>query len=159
MKLDWDEPLNKNDVECWKIFHQQLSDLNNIKIPRWLQNTSNRQIELIGFADASKKAYGAAIYVRSIEKDRVFCNLLTSKSRVAPLKEVTIPRLELCAAKLLAELMNEVRTKCNLTYVRYFLFTDSTITLHWIMKDASNFKTFVATRISAIQNCTDVNSW
>lgn len=159
MKLDWDDPLSDQNVEIWKNFHQQLTQLNKIKIPRWLETTANRKIELIGFADASKKAYGATIYVRSFDNEQIHCNLLTSKSRVAPLKEQTIPRLELCAAKLLAELMSEVREKCKLTYARYFLFTDSTITLHWIKKESSNFKTFVAARISAIQKCTDVNSW
>lgn len=159
LKLDWDEKLSDQNIEVWKQFHNKLTQLNQLRIPRWLQTTATRQIELIGFADASTKAYGAAIYVRSFSDERIFCNLLTSKSRVAPLKRTTIPRLELSAAKLLAELMTEVRSKCGLNYVRYFLFTDSMITLHWIRKNSSNFKSFVANRISVIQNCTEIDSW
>lgn len=159
VKLNWDEELCDALKAEWSDIYQQLSELNCLRIPRWLQTTSNRTIELIGFADASKKAYGAAIYLRVTDGNEYWCSLLTSKSKVAPLKTVSIPRLELCAAELLAILMNQVIIELKLDYVPYFLFTDSMITLHWIRGDLSNMKTFVSNRVAAIQRNSAVKLW
>lgn len=159
LKLEWDEPLCEQNVKVWMDFHKQLILLNKVRIPRWLQTTATRRIELIGFADASAKAYGAVIYVRTFDDNFISCQLLTSKSRVAPLKEISIPRLELCAVELLVKLMNEVRSQCELKYVRYYMFTDSMIVLRWIKKDATNFKTFVANRILIIQKYSQDDVW
>lgn len=114
LKIEWDEPLSEGNIKIWMDFHNQLNLLNQVRIPRWLQTTTTRRIELIGFADASTKAYGATIYVRSFDDNYVDCHLLTSKSRVAPLKEVSIPRLELCAALLSRGLSTGELLNCSL---------------------------------------------
>ena len=97
-----------------------------------MKTTKGREIELIGFADASEKGYGAVVYVRCASGQTVWINLLTSRTKVAPLKTTSLPRLELNAAVKLAELMYIVRTKCDLEYVPYQCYSDSTITLSWI---------------------------
>ncbi|GBN30577.1 hypothetical protein AVEN_75144-1 [Araneus ventricosus] len=80
--------------------------VNSINVRRWILNEQSIIVELHGFADASELAYGAVIYVESINSyGDSEVKLLISKSRVEPLKFVTIPRLELCAAVLLSKLM------------------------------------------------------
>lgn len=106
-----------------------------IRIPRWLKTDSLEQVQIHGFSDASKKAYGAVIYVRTIEPSgKVHTNLLIAKSRIAPLDEVTIPRLELMAADLLSRLLKVVQSAMEYENVPYFLWCDSTIALQWINK-------------------------
>lgn len=87
----------------WQKLLSQFDDLNKIKIKRWIGSSPSTSIELHGFSDSSERAYGACIYVCSInQRGNRDSMLLTAKSRVAPVKKITLPRLELLAAHLLA---------------------------------------------------------
>ncbi|KAG8192160.1 hypothetical protein JTE90_027802 [Oedothorax gibbosus] len=87
-------------------------------------------VRLVGFADASEKAYGAVIYAVSTDSSgRTASKLVCSKSRLAPMKTVTIPRLELCAAVLLAKLMQKIRRPLEISPGETSYYTDSTIVL------------------------------
>lgn len=109
-------------------------------MPRWMQIDQAKSVTLHGYA--SERAYGAVIYVRAINKnDKGHVNLFASKSRVAPSKRVTLARLELCAAELLAKLLVAVRNECNLTDAEYFLWSDSMIVWHCHKKPSSELKT------------------
>lgn len=114
LKISWDEKLDNELSMEWNQYYSQLGDIQNVRIPRWLQTTAYRRIELIGFADASQLAMGAVIYVRITSDGYVWSNLLISRSKIAPVKTVSIPRLELCAAEMLADLMKQVRERCDL---------------------------------------------
>ena len=95
LKLDWDESLPSELHTEWDRYHIQLPLLNNIRFPRKTVVKAANQIELHGFCDASEKAYGACIYLRSISSDgHIETQLLTARSKVAPLKSLTIPQLE-----------------------------------------------------------------
>ena len=119
----------------------------------------HRKLEVHGFSDASLQAYGACIYVRSIDADgRCNVQLLTAKSRVAPLSSKSIPRLELSAALLLAHLLAHVMKSTSLEAPVY-LWTDSTITLDWISAPPSTWKTFVCNSVAEIQELTSTSSW
>ena len=92
-----------------------LNDLDSIEVDRNVfVNYENDRIvkrDLHGFSDASLHAYGTTIYVKTIlESGKVHTNFFTGKSRIAPLKEITIPRLELLGHLILARLMNSVKT-------------------------------------------------
>ena len=119
------------------------------------------RIELHGFCDASEKAYGACIYLKSVDasghaKVQLYC----AKSRVAPIKNIqTIPRLELCAAVLLSHLYLSVKNAIQINIEHSFFWTDSMITLHWINTAPHLLKTFVANRVSDIQSKTNISSW
>ncbi|GFX90872.1 uncharacterized protein TNCV_3167031 [Trichonephila clavipes] len=108
----------------------------------------------------SSKAYGAAAFLRVKHKDRISVDLVTSKSRVVPLKRLSLPRLELMGSLLAARLAKEVKKildqKCS---TRVFFWTDSQVTLHWIKGPSHRWKPFVANRVREIQSLTDPNSW
>jgi len=108
LKLGWDTRLPKELQNKWMNFYGELSALEALRIPRRVMY-SHERIELHGFSDASQEAYGACVYVKTTDDHgQVSVLLYTSKSRVAPTKQTTIPRLELCGAVLLMEIMVDV---------------------------------------------------
>lgn len=160
LKIGWDESIPMDLHTTWAVYRTQLTNLNNIKIPRHVLGTNSILIQAHGFSDASETGYGACIYIRCTDAFGNCCsNLLCSKTRVAPLKHTTIPRLELCAALLLAELMEKIKNSMNLTFESIFYWSDSTIVLSWIRTSPHLLKVFVANRVSQINNLTDPNVW
>lgn len=157
--LDWDAPIPSMVGELWTNFHKQLPLLNEIRIDRCIVTPGAVHMEIHCFSDASEKAYGCCAYVRSIDSaGRIRIRLLTSKSRVAPLKCQTIPRLELCAAVLSAELFETVRKALKNPFQAYF-WTDSTGVLRWIHSSPTTWTTYVANRVSRIHTLTDPCQW
>ncbi|XP_045534866.1 uncharacterized protein LOC123721177 isoform X2 [Papilio machaon] len=98
LKLSWDDPLPIEIIKSWQIIADSLPLLSSLRIPRLILCNSYDSIDLHIFCDASQSAYGACLYVRSTNDNVVLVRLLSAKSRVAPIKPTTIPRLELCAA-------------------------------------------------------------
>lgn len=111
------------------------------------------------FADASELAYGAVLYTRIETTDRVEWILIAAKSRVAPIKTVTIPKLELCAAQLASELVQTFRHSKKLAQFKTTLWSDSEIVLAWLIKDAATLKTFVNNRVQRIRHLTSDSDW
>ncbi|GBM17688.1 hypothetical protein AVEN_168530-1 [Araneus ventricosus] len=160
LKLDWGDTLPLKENTEWQSFLNSLKFVNLINVPRWILSEQCISVELHGFADASEVAYGAVIYVKSINSyGGSEVKLLISKSRVAPLKFVTIPRLELCAAVLLSKLMRRVLRALKLEVSKSYFWTDSTIVLSWLEKECKDLKTFVANRISIIRTLTVAEQW
>lgn len=161
-KLDWDQDLSADHQELvtrWNKYFKGLQALNNIKIPRWYSSTMSSTISLYGYADASELGYGAVLYVHCRNEAEQQMTLLTSKTRVAPLKPLTIPRMELCAAVLLAKLKEKVQQQCSFLNVPCFLHTDSMITLAWIKTNPAALKQYVASRVVVINEKTDHSEW
>nr|CAH7755984.1 unnamed protein product [Callosobruchus chinensis] len=140
-------------------FTENLTTLCEIKLPRQVMLHNASRIELHGFCDASQRAYGACVYVKSITNDTSSTQLLCSKSRVAPLKTVSLPRLELCGALLLTRLMSKVLESIKISVDSVSYWTDSSIVLCWISAPPNTWKLFVSNRISKIQGSTDVSQW
>ncbi|XP_062714170.1 uncharacterized protein LOC134290953 [Aedes albopictus] len=158
-KLDWDQPLPSTVGESWRKLHVQLPILNEIRIDRCVILPNAVEVELHCFSDASMKAYGACLYVRSLdEAGNVRVQLLSSKSKVAPLKTQSIPRLELSGALLSAQLYDKVRQATNLQ-VRTTFWVDSTCALRWIQATPSTWSVFVANRVAKVQAITEGCEW
>ena len=144
----------------WRQFREELLMLNELQIPRHMLVQSPTQIQLHAFSDASEKAYGTAIYLRSTNAlGELQAHLVCSKSRVAPRKTTTIPRLELCAAKLMCDVVHRIKTDLDLQIDSTHYWTDSTIVLSWIKADLTSFKTFVANRVAEIQTLSQTGQW
>nr|XP_033203622.1 uncharacterized protein LOC117164590 [Bombus vancouverensis nearcticus] len=159
-KIDWDESLPIELHIEWERYYAQLPLLNNVRFPRKAIIESAIEIELHGFCDASEKAYGACVYLRTPHTNgRVWTQLLTAKSKVVPLKCQTIPRLELSGALLLTSLMSTVQQALSHKITRTIYWTDSTIVLHWLNTSPHTLKTFVANRVSEIQTKTSIRDW
>ncbi|XP_036340597.1 uncharacterized protein LOC118749948 [Rhagoletis pomonella] len=158
--LDWNDNLPEDLQTKWISFRNELKTVPEVRISRWL-NTSqqNETYELHTFADASTHAYAAVVYLKVVAKSSVHIHLLMSKTRVAPLKKVTVPRLELCAALLAARLMNKVRDTLNLSSISTYMWSDSTTTIWWIRSDPGALKEFMSNRVSQIQEVTTVSDW
>ncbi|CAG7734124.1 unnamed protein product, partial [Allacma fusca] len=155
--MSWDDPLPENVLSSWMAILQTLKSVAGIKIPRHAKLPSSK-LELLGFCDASEKAYAADVYLRSVNADQISNNLLTAKTRVAPKKHETLPRLELCGALLLDKLLDTVKSHLRHPIEETHLWTDSTIVLSWIA-DPSNWKTFVSNRISTIVKSYPRSCW
>ncbi|GFS55680.1 integrase catalytic domain-containing protein [Trichonephila clavipes] len=140
------------------------SNPHHLRIPRLVLDSTNDEvsdlIEIHIFCDTSKLAYGAAAYVKVRKQNEVLVNLITSKTRVAPLKAVTLPRLELLGALVAARLSSRVqeiirkKKECKV-----FHWTDSKIVLFWIKGSSKRWKQFVANRVQEISKLTDPDFW
>ncbi|GFX36750.1 integrase catalytic domain-containing protein [Trichonephila clavipes] len=141
---------------------EELPHLRNLKIPRLVLDSTllEDDVELHSFCDASKKAYDAAIYLRTKSRNGISVKLVTSKSRVAPLNCVTLPRLKLLGALVAARLASKVKKIVNLkrSCLQYH-WTDSKIVLFWIKGNKTRCKQFVANRVNEISSLTDPHSW
>ncbi|XP_063979920.1 uncharacterized protein LOC135163945 [Diachasmimorpha longicaudata] len=159
-KLNWDESVPTSIHTLWTNFCDELPKINQLQFSRNVLITDRESIELHGFCDASERGYGACIYVRSSNKrGDINTSLLCSRSRVAPLKTISIPRLELCGAKTLVQLYTTVKRAIKLPIFKTIFWTDSMVALHWISSPPHQLKTFVANRVSAIQQGSPGIEW
>lgn len=153
LALDWDERVPNHIEQQWSEFKSTISDIGQIKIPRWLGTSPRNSVQLHAFSDASMNAYACVIYARTLREDGTHAvTLIQSKTRVAPLRTISIPRLELCGAHLLAKLFKSIYTALQLPISRCYCWTDSEVVAHWINKSPSDLKTFVANRVAYIQH-------
>ncbi|GFY22376.1 integrase catalytic domain-containing protein [Trichonephila clavipes] len=160
LKIDWTDLLLDTINREGRQFVKSLQIVIDIDINRCIVVEQREVIELRGFPDASQSAFGAVVYCKSVVSDgRVIVHLIASKSRVVTTKQTTIPRFELCAAVLLAKLVQRVKQALKLNVTDTFLWSDSMIVLSWIRKVSYQLKTFVANRIASIQEMTTSEQW
>ena len=153
-KLQWDELLPTDLEDHWSKYYKSLTELKAIQIPRWTgQSVDNLGYELHGFSDASSRAYAAVVYLRIIRENGTFLvevSLLTAKSKVAPIFPVTIPRLELCGAQLLAKTLHFIVRTMGFENIPLYCHTDALVVLAWPTKHLSTWRTFVSNRVALI---------
>ncbi|XP_011879230.1 PREDICTED: uncharacterized protein LOC105568293, partial [Vollenhovia emeryi] len=157
----WDDPLPDQLLEKWERFRRDLNAAEVVVIPRPIAPNKNAaKLYLQGFCDASEHAYGACIFVQERgECGTIASRLLCSKSRVAPTKPTSIPRLELCSAVLLAHLMTDVQGMINASIEGIQAWSDSQVVLWWIRGDATRWKPFVAHRVAEIVELLPADHW
>ncbi|XP_036339809.1 uncharacterized protein LOC118749147 [Rhagoletis pomonella] len=143
----------------WVQYRNELKGITATRIPCWLHiGDQDESYELHTFADASTHAYAAIIYLKVVTKASVRIHLLMSKTRVAPLKKVAVPRLELCATTS-ARLLRKVQSSMKLASVPTYMWSDSTTVVWWIRSDPGNLKDFVANQVHEVQNLTAESDW
>lgn len=158
--LEWDEELTPELMREWLIYRNNLTDTSSFKVSRWIKTHDNNHTELHGFADASTSAYAAVVYLRTINKNgQIHISLITSRTRVAPVKQQSIPRLELMGSVLAAELTAEVAEVMEIPKSNVHLWTDSTVVLAWLSSHPSRWTTFVGNRVSSILSLFDNTHW
>ncbi|XP_036341119.1 uncharacterized protein LOC118750508, partial [Rhagoletis pomonella] len=123
---DWDKTVTPITLDRWKKFTHHYHEIDNIRIPRWVHFSPTDDVEVHGFCDASEKAYAAAVYLRVTQNAKDVVSLLLAKTKVAPVKTISLPRLELCGAVLLAEIIETVMKSLDLGHLKSHLWTDST---------------------------------
>ena len=160
-KVGWDEPLSEEDRLKWYGFFNELFKMNNIIFPRSAKpKDAQGKPSLVIFSDASKLAFGACAYLRwMIEEGTFISRLLMAKSKLAPTKELTMPRLELNGALLSARMKHFIEKEMTIEFSGLYLIVDSEIVRAMIQKESYGFNTFVAVRVGEIQNHTNKNDW
>lgn len=160
--LDWDEPAPEEINREWDAFQTQLNHVEGLSIPRYFNffHESRSRHRLIGFCDASEQGYAAVLYLQSTASSgEISVSLLLAKSRVAPLKKVSLPRLELCGAHLLASLVSRACQMFEQTFEDITAFSDSAVALAWIRGEPRRWKEFVANRVAEIQDSIPPAHW
>ncbi|XP_012285896.1 uncharacterized protein LOC105702705 [Orussus abietinus] len=159
-QVDWDQSLPSSVETEWVRYEKQLPAIERISIPRWTgKGQPSETSEIHGFCDASMHAYAAAVYLRTGGPKDVQITLLTAKTKVAPLKQLSIPRLELSAAFLLTRLVRSVRAALNREEIPMYAWTDSKVVLAWLKGHPSRWTCFVGNRVSEIQGSLPQITW
>lgn len=158
-KLDWDDKIEETIVKKFQKIIDQLHRLREIRIPRWFGSSANAEMEIVGFSDASGDGCAAVVYSRIKMPNGILTRLIASKGRVTPLKtkanmdskKYTIPKLELEALVLLADLYTEVKKSFAGLKCTFTAYTDSEIVLAWVRSANIQENKFVRARVAKIK--------
>ncbi|XP_066908659.1 uncharacterized protein [Halyomorpha halys] len=156
----WDESVLPQLRLRWLEFLEHLQDIPTVRIPRCFIPVGGVPYMIVGFCDASQRGYSAVIYILTSIDEINYAYLLKAKTKLAPIKLMTIPRLELSAALLLCRLFNschKVITRLELREAHFF--TDSNVVLGWLRTPTERMNAFVAHRVVQILEITDRSQW
>ena len=162
---DWDELLDTELHHQWQTTLLDLRQAGRISFKRCYAEGLNgdkavQSVQLHCFADASERAYGAAVYMRVEYESRVECQIISSKTRVAPLAKQTIPRLELLSNLAASRLLKSVSQALEAVRIdNVFNWTDSMISLWWITNTNKEYKQFVENRVAEIRRNSPPQQW
>ncbi|XP_053395836.1 uncharacterized protein LOC128555987 [Mercenaria mercenaria] len=162
-KLGWDDEIPQTHCHEWKRWLASLPYLENIVVSRCFRpkdfgNIKNTQLHM--FSDGSELGYGACAYLRMVDEDgRVMCSLVLGNSRLAPMKQISIPRLELSGAVVACRMYAMLSEDLDMKIDQAVFWTDSTILLGYINNASRRFKTFVGNRLSVIHETTSPDQW
>lgn len=163
LEKGWDEGLEEQNKWTWRKWLSDLPKMQELMVERCLiplEFSSPVKVELHHFCDASQKAYGAVSYLRLVNAEgSVHCSFVLAKTRLAPIKQVTIPRLELLAAVVAVQLEVILRRELTISVQRSIFWSDSMIVLQYIKSRTKRFQTFVANRVSRIHESSDPEQW
>ena len=162
--LSWDDPLPPLLMKRWDNWRAELPSLPTVTLPRHVGIVGAETQRLHGFCDASFMGFGAVIYLVTFKDNRVVSHLITSKTRIAPSKISSVPRLELCSALLLSNLMSNVKEVIpEIKEDNIHFHSDSANVLYWIRsgclsqpKDRTNF---ISNRLHKILEESKSSQW
>lgn len=163
-KLDWDDFMPSDLRDKWCKFFQEMFSFQNLTFPRSLnlvpKHCPYANPSLVIFSDGSLQAYGAVAYIRWKTTDNMYVSrLIAAKSRVTPIRTLTIPRLELCGALIAARLRATITSEAWITFSKVYHLTDSEIVKSQISKENLKVGTYVANRVCEIREKTSPEEW
>ena len=164
LKLGWDDEVPTEHSVRWQKWLLDLPKLSQFSIDRCFKPAGFKDItssQLHHFSDASEIGFGSVSYLRLVDNSgRIHCTILQGKSRLVPLKQVTVPRLELSAATVSVQLDKVLKRELELPLTDASIFwTDSTSVLRYIKNENKRFHTFVANRIAMVRDGSDPDQW
>ena len=159
----WDEPIDGEVLAKWERWRSQLPLLKQLDIARNFKPLHFGRIvtaQLHNMSDASQTGYGQCSYLRLVDENgRIHCSLVLGKARVAPLRSVTIPRLELTAATVSVRVANVLKEELDYEELQDFYWTDSKVVLGFISSESRRFHVYVANRVQFIRDHTSPDQW
>ena len=158
----WDTAAPSAAVNLYNEWKEDLPVLKQITLPRYYskQGQEITEVTLHGFADASDLAYGAVVYYRTCYKNHPPTTVLvTSKTKLAKLPKATTPRLELCAALLLANLLQAVGRVLDIPPLRWHAWSDNSSVLCWLDGHPRTLPIFVSNRVEKTLAITPPAIW
>ena len=159
----WNKKIPDNLLPRWEKWQRNLPLLNALQLRRCYKPQvfgKIKTVELHNFSDASSYGYGQCSYLRLVDdQNRIYCTLVMAKSRVAPLKPITIPRLELTAALVSAKIGDFLQKELEYDEMKIFYWMDSKVVLGYIANDARRFHVFVSNRVQQIRDLTSPSQW
>lgn len=161
-KLDWDEQIPNNIKKVWEDAIQAINQIKCLRLPRFALFDSIHLIEIYGFSDASKNVYCGVVYLRIFTKTGgIQCSFLCSKSKVAPIKTTSIPRLELLGCELLSKLVKDVKTAMSgrIEISKICCWSDSKVALYWLKGRDKIWKPWVENRVDKIRKAIPECEW
>ncbi|UYV72997.1 hypothetical protein LAZ67_10001430, partial [Cordylochernes scorpioides] len=159
VKAGWDTDLSEDISRRFNAWLSPLTEVDKLKIPRCVvQSQDRRTWTLHILMDSSNAAFSACAYLRNGFPGSVQVQLLMARSRVAPMKNTTIPRLELVACEIGSRLAVHIKSMMEFEYITITLWTDSTTALAWIECDM-NWSVFVAGRVKKIRQNSSITNW
>ena len=161
--VGWDDEVPDDLRPQWEKWRAELPILESLRIARCYKPQKFdvvKNVELHHFSDACQNGYGQCSYLRLVDdKNRIHCSLAMGKSRVTPLKPVTIPRLELTAALVSSKISCVLRKELEYAPMKEIFWTDSKTVLGYINNDARRFHVFVGNRVQEIREQSSPNQW
>lgn len=162
-RLGWDDTLEETDKEQWKRWLDDLPKLHQIQVDRCFKPKGFgevKEVQLHLFSDASRQGYAAVAYPRLKDvTNQVHCAFVMGKARYAPIREISIPRLELTAAVISVRLSKIIQEELDMTIDRVCYWSDSTSVLKCINNESKRFHTFESNRLTVIRNGSKPSEW
>ncbi|XP_049886962.1 uncharacterized protein LOC126381521 [Pectinophora gossypiella] len=146
----WDSLIENKLKTEWIDIRDDLNNVGELKVQRWLHTLTSQKenISIHGFSDASMHAIAAVVYCRVDNPDgAVRTNIIAARTKVAPVKTISLPRLELCGAVLVSKLLKHVSKAMRLSPAQVHAYTDSSVVLSWLFGEPCRWKQFVANRV------------
>ena len=163
LNTDWDEQIPEDILPQWEKWRNELLLLEKLKLPRCLKPTgfgTPVRTEICSFSDASDTGIGQVSYLRLTNANQdVHVSFLMAKSRVAPLKPISIPRLELTAAVVSVNVGSMLEQELDIENIEHYYFTDSEIVLGYINNEARRFHVYVGNRVQHIRDRSRPSQW